>query len=304
VPVDPQPIYRGRFAPSPTGPLHLGSLIAALASYLDARHHKGIWLVRMEDLDPPREEPGAAQLILESLQFHGLHWDEDVLFQSQRQAAYAAALAKLAAQGLLFDCDCSRAQLAADGACRGSCRERQPSLSQPTATRVAIPPGCEIRFADAIQGRVHSALGIEAGDFVVKRKDGLDAYQLAVVVDDAWQGITHVVRGSDLLNSSARQIFLQQVLNYPTPAYSHIPVITDARGQKLSKQSHAPALANSAAAGNLRAALRFLCQPNPPGHLRETARILDFAISNWRAGRIPALLTRDASACALPSGSA
>jgi glutamyl-Q tRNA(Asp) synthetase len=290
------PPYRGRFAPSPTGPLHLGSLIAALASYLDAHHNNGTWLVRMEDLDPPREEAGAARRIIASLENHGLRWDEDIVFQGQRGVAYAAALDELASRGYLFSCDCSRQLLGPDGACRGNCRNRQGQLSTPVAIRAAPSPDCRIRFRDQIQGDVYSGPGIEVPDFVVRRKDGLFAYQLAVVVDDAWQGITHIVRGSDLLDSTARQIFLQQALGFYTPLYSHIPVITDRRGQKFSKQNHAPALDDHHAPANLRAALRFLRQIEPPTTLRTCGQILAFATGNWKAGLIPAALAITATA--------
>tara|TARA_R110001599_G_scaffold353714_1_gene595769 strand:+ start:21762 stop:22655 length:894 start_codon:yes stop_codon:yes gene_type:complete len=285
------PPYRGRFAPSPTGPLHLGSLIAALASYLDARHREGAWLIRMEDLDPPREEPGAARQILDSLQHHGLYSDNSVLFQSQRGPAYAATLKALQESGHLFNCDCTRQTLGPDGACRGNCRQRQHQLNTPTATRVKVPRSCHIRFEDQTQGVQEAALGSEIPDFIVKRKDGLDAYQLAVVVDDAWQGITHIVRGSDLMDSTPRQIFLQQLLGHSTPVYSHIPVITDASGQKFSKQNHAPALDNSDAPANLRAALRFLQQDEPPLERRATAQILDFATQRWAPAKIPGVLS-------------
>jgi len=289
--VDNRPPYRGRFAPSPTGPLHLGSLIAALASYLDARHHGGTWLVRMEDLDPPREEPGAARRILASLEQHGLHWDGEVLYQSQRSAAYAEALNRLAEAGHLFRCRCSRRLLGPDGACRGNCRERGQRLEGPTAIRVAVPRDCRIQFTDRIQGLQDTDLGAELPDFVVRRKDGFDAYQLAVVVDDAWQGITDVVRGSDLLESTARQVFLQHLLGYPTPGYCHLPVLTDQRGQKLSKQNHAPPLADVAAPANLRNALAFLRQPAPPAELQTATGILKFASRHWAPGRIPAVLS-------------
>jgi glutamyl-Q tRNA(Asp) synthetase len=285
------PPYRGRFAPSPTGPLHLGSLIAAVASYLDARRHKGAWLIRMEDLDPPREEHGAAQRILDSLQQHGLHCDEEVIFQSQRGLAYAAALQALQTCGYLFSCDCTRRTLGPNSACRGQCRQRQSQLNGPTATRVTVPRECRTCFTDQVQGPQETPLGSQIPDFIVKRKDGLDAYQLAVVVDDAWQGITHIVRGSDLMDSTPRQIFLQQLLGYPTPIYSHIPVITDASGQKFSKQNHAPALKDEDAAANLRAALRFLRQDEPPTALRDTAQILDFAIRHWSLTKVPRLLS-------------
>jgi glutamyl-Q tRNA(Asp) synthetase len=287
---DAGPPYRGRFAPSPTGPLHLGSLIAALASFLDARHHHGTWLVRMEDLDPPREEPGAAAQILHSLQCHGLHWDEDVLWQSTRADAYSEALLRLSAADHLFKCNCSRQMLGPHGSCRGHCRQHPEAVTSPSATRVAVPRECRIRFTDQLQGEQDVALGEELADFVVKRKDGLDAYQLAVVVDDASQQVNHVVRGSDLLDSTARQIFVQQLLAHPTPKYCHLPVITNERGQKLSKQNHAPALVDEQAAGNLRAALRFLRQSEPPGELEAVPDILAFACRHWAPQTIPRTL--------------
>lgn len=287
---DPNAQYRGRFAPSPTGPLHLGSLIAALASYLDARSSDGTWLVRMEDLDPPREEPGAAQRILLSLQRHGLHWDEAVMWQSQRAPAYTAALDELAAGGHLFCCDCTRAMLGPEGACRGRCKPRQKALTSPCATRVSVPEDCRIRFTDQLQGRQQTLLGQQLPDFVVKRKDGMDAYQLAVVVDDAEQALTHVVRGSDLLDSTPRQIFLQHILGYHSPHYCHLPVITNSQGQKLSKQNHAPALDDDLASANLRSALRFLRQSEPPMQLTTAEQILAFAIGQWSPQRIPATL--------------
>lgn len=285
---DKDPPYRGRFAPSPTGPLHLGSLIAALASYLDARSSGGVWLVRMEDLDPPREEPGAAASILQSLERHGLRWDEDILWQSKRGTAYSRALQQLAAGNHLFYCDCSRVRLGPNGTCSGDCRHRQARLKAPRASRVAVGSDCRIRFTDRVQGRQDMALGLELSDFVVKRKDELYAYQLAVVVDDAWQGITQVVRGHDLLDSTPRQIFLQQLLDYSTPGYCHLPVITNNDGQKFSKQNHAPALDDDRAPANLRTALHFLQQNAPPAALTGVEDILAFAIREWNIQKIPA----------------
>jgi len=282
--------YRGRFAPSPTGPLHLGSLIAALASWLDARHCGGTWLVRMEDLDPPREEPGAARRILDSLQRHGLSWDGDVMWQGARGAAYAEALETLAAGGHLFRCDCTRQMLGPGGACAGHCRDRQAEIASPWAMRVAVPADCRIEFRDRLQGLQVSALGRELPDFVVRRKDGLDAYQLAVVVDDTKQGITDVVRGSDLLDSTPRQIFLQQLLGLGAPRYCHLPVITNSQGQKLSKQNRAPALDDGRPADNLRRALHFLQQEAPPAQLRDVGDLLAFAARHWDLRRVPATL--------------
>jgi len=286
---DPASHYRGRFAPSPTGPLHLGSLIAAVASYLDARSAQGTWLVRMEDLDPPREEPGAADRILAGLRTHGLHWDGEVLWQSGRHAAYADALQDLEAQGMLFRCDCSRTLLGPNGCCGGRCAPRQDSLDPQSAIRVHVAAGARIHFEDRLQGSIEEDLGEALPDFILQRRDGLYAYQLAVVVDDAFQGITHVVRGCDLLDSTPRQIYLQQRLGYPQPAYLHLPLITDAAGHKLSKQNRAPALRATEAPQNLRRALAFLRQPEPPAELTDCAAILAFATGRWAPGMLPAV---------------
>jgi len=279
--------YRGRFAPSPTGPLHLGSLIAALASFLDARHHRGAWLVRMEDLDPPREEAGAAVGILRSLERHGLHWDEAVLYQSTRAEAYTRALAQMQAAGFLFACDCTRTTLELGAGCQGDCRARQQQISAASAIRASVPPDCRVDFTDLLQGPQLVPLGTSLPDFNVRRKDGLFAYQLAVVVDDAAQGITHILRGSDLLDSTARQIFLQQCLDLPTPVYCHLPVITDSAGRKFSKQNLAPPLDDTLALPNLRRALRFLHQPQPPVALTQVEDLLDWAAAHWALARVP-----------------
>ena len=281
--------YRGRFAPSPTGPLHLGSLIAAVASYLDARKHNGSWLVRIDDLDPPREVPGAADSIINSLHQHGLHWDEKVLWQSQRGPAYQRALEQLSCS--TFQCDCSRGELGQNGDCQRGCQSRQQALSTPCATRITVPESVSIQFTDQLQGQQKIALGQSAANFLIHRKDGLYAYQLAVVVDDAHQGITHIVRGSDLLDTTARQLFLQRALGCPTPAYCHVPVITNTQGQKFSKQNHAPALDADTAALNLRAALDFLHQPAPPTGCCEPDSLLAFAIQHWSPKLIPAVMS-------------
>lgn len=280
--------YRGRFAPSPTGPLHLGSLIAALASYLDARARGGIWLVRMEDLDPPREQPGAADDILRSLEAHGLHWDETVMWQSQRHDCYRDALAVLQRQGQLFRCDCTRARLGPGGACNGHCQPRQSSVTEAHALRVVVAPETRIQLQDQLLGPINEPLGELLPDFTLRRKDGLFAYQLAVVVDDAEQAISHIVRGSDLLDSTARQIYLQQLLDYKQPAYCHLPVITNELGQKFSKQNHAPALAQTEATVNLRRALQFLHQAPPPAEADAIDEILEFATEQWSLEAIPA----------------
>jgi glutamyl-Q tRNA(Asp) synthetase len=241
----------------------------------------------MEDLDPPREQPGAATSILRSLQCHGLHWDEGVLYQSSRKPAYDNALAQLASIGHLFHCDCTRAAMGSDGICRSDCRNRQAEIAAPFAIRTTVPSRYRIQFTDHLQGQQDRALGESLPDFVVRRKDGLDAYQLAVVVDDAEQAITHVLRGSDLLDSTPRQIFLQHQLSYPTPWYCHLPVITTSLGQKFSKQNQAPALDDDKAAENLRYALRFLQQQEPPPHLRSAAQVLAFATTHWALQLVP-----------------
>ena len=280
--------YIGRFAPSPTGPLHFGSLLGALASYLDARAHAGLWLVRIEDIDPPREVDGAADAILDCLRAHGLQWDGEVSYQSERSAAYRAALDGLLAEGRAFYCTCSRTELAQHGGIyAGRCRACRRRPAAPHAVRLRVDTGV-IEFIDRIQGRMAQDLALEVGDFVLLRKEGLPAYQLAVTVDDAAQGVTHVVRGSDLLDSTARQIFLQQSLGFSTPRYAHIPVIANAAGQKLSKQTFAPALDNAAALQNLLAALDFLGQPPPDDtHRRSLATVLTWAIAHWQLERVP-----------------
>jgi glutamyl-Q tRNA(Asp) synthetase len=276
----------------------MGSLIGALASYLDTRSRHGQWLVRMEDLDPPREIAGAAQSILDCLQAHGLQWDNDVLWQSQRYPAYQQALDQMLAKDKAFYCSCSRAKLSShSGIYNGHCRGCLTAPLQSHAIRVQVP-GQVVRFDDAIQGRFEQQLENEVGDFVILRKDKLFAYQLAVVVDDAFQGITDVVRGSDLLNSTPRQIYLQQQLGLPTPRYAHFPVIHNVEGQKLSKQTFASAIKPDQAAQNLLYALRFLQQSAPP-HRRHPQGILEHAINNWQPQAIPAYMAM----VELPDGS-
>ncbi len=243
--------------------------------------------MRMEDLDPPREEPGAARNILQSLLDHGLQWDEEVLWQSQRNKAYQDALHQLHEQEQLFRGDCTRAMLGSGGACGGRCWPRQAEVGEPHALRVSVPVDTTIDFQDRLQGPKQECLGKELPDFVLHRKDGLYAYQLAVVVDDAFQKITHVVRGSDLLDSTGRQIYLQQQLQLPRLQYCHIPVITNEKGQKFSKQNHAPALRAAEATTNLRQALAFLQQAPPPTALDRCSDILQFATSHWSADALP-----------------
>lgn len=279
--------YRGRFAPSPTGPLHQGSLVAAVASFLDARHHGGTWLVRMENIDPPREPAGAAEAILHSLQQHGLHWDEDVLWQGDRASAYDEALAGLQHHGHLFLCACTRRAMGPSGSCAGRCRERQEALEPPLASRVKVASTTDITFEDLWQGAQHWPLGQSIQDFPVLRKDGLYAYQLAVVVDDAAQGINHVIRGSDLLDSTPRQIYLQTLLGLPTPVYGHFPIMLNRDGYKLSKQTKAPPIKDDQPLENLLLALAFLRQEAPPAELETPAEILAFAAANWSRARLP-----------------
>ena len=306
------PNYRGRFAPSPTGPLHFGSLVAAIGSYLEAKHHQGKWLVRIEDLDTPRTVKGAANEILGTLETYGLHWDEDIIYQSQHTAAYDAAFHRLKEAGAVYPCCCTRKEIA-DSALHGidgqiypgTCRNGIPAGREGRAWRVRtnISPsvraelveaslpfdklranGLIIEFNDALQGHITQHLENEIGDFVLKRADGLFAYQLAVVVDDAAQGITHVVRGADLLYSTPRQIYLQRLLGLNPPAYMHLPVVVNAQGEKLSKQTLAQPVRKINAASILFDALVFLRQ-QPPAELRlgTIEEILAWGIANWQA---------------------
>jgi glutamyl-Q tRNA(Asp) synthetase len=286
--------YVGRFAPSPTGPLHAGSLVAAVASFLDARAAGGRWLVRMEDLDRPRCEPGAADTILRQLEAYGLTWDGTVLYQSRRDDAYAAALDALRGEGAAFACTCSRSQLAqaprnAEGEIvyPGTCRLHAPPRTAAHAWRVRVE-AAGTHFNDRIHGALQQDLAHEVGDFIVKRADGLFAYQLAVVVDDAFQGVSHVVRGADLLWNTPRQIYLQTLLALPTPAYAHVPLVTNAGGQKLSKQTLAPALPERGRGALLAQALAALGHP-PPVELAgaEPAELLAWASAHWQIENVP-----------------
>lgn len=253
--------YRGRFAPSPTGQLHFGSLVAAVGSWLCARHAGGQWLLRMEDIDPPREVPGSAAGILAALPRFGLRADGPVLFQSQRIAAYDAAFEQLRAAGQVFPCWCSRSGLAGHGEMHrdGRC-VAPPNRVRAPAWRVRVPD-VEVTFEDALQGPQRQNLREQAGDFVLRRVEGLYSYQLACVVDDAFQGITEVVRGHDLLDSTARQIWLQRCLGLPTPAYRHLPLALDAQGRKLSKSGGALAMDPADPLPALRRVLAFLRLP-------------------------------------------
>ncbi len=281
--------YIGRYAPSPTGPLHFGSLVAAVGSYLDARAEGGRWLLRMEDLDPPREMPGAADGILRSLERLGFQWDGEVLYQSRRQEAYAAATAELLRSGAAFPCACSRREIADSGLhglegpiYPGTCRQGLSAGREARALRVRVPDR-DMGFDDAAQGSLSQNLARDIGDFIVRRSDGCHAYQLAVVVDDAFQGVTDVVRGADLLLSTPRQLWLQELLGLSRLRYLHLPVALNAAGEKLSKQTHARPLDGQAPGPLLWQALAFLRQ-GPPEALRTASidEVWPWAMSHWR----------------------
>ncbi|HFC8549720.1 TPA: tRNA glutamyl-Q(34) synthetase GluQRS [Neisseria lactamica] len=288
-------MYTGRFAPSPTGLLHIGSLLTAVASYADARSNGGKWLVRMEDLDPPREMPGAASHILHTLEAFGFEWDGEVAYQSRRYALYEETLCRLKTAGLVYPCHCSRkdwqaaAVHGADGfVYNGRCRNPQqlPALQgkQP-AWRIRVPDR-DIGFSDGIVGGYAQNLARDIGDFVLLRADGYWAYQLAVVADDAEQGVTHIVRGQDLLVSTPRQIYLQQCLGVPTPQYAHLPLLTNAQGQKWSKQTLAPALDLNRREQLLRQVFHYLKLPDAPETDRP-AELLDWAVAHWDMDKVP-----------------
>lgn len=278
--------YVGRFAPSPSGPLHLGSLVAAVASYCDARAHDGRWLLRMEDIDQPRCVPGADRQIINTLSRFGFAIDGPVMYQSHpdRQAAYANALSLLKSQHLLFYCTCSRKQLRGMPVYPGTCRQRQTPPSAEHSVRVLVP-NREYAINDRIQGRFCQQLVRDCGDFIVFRKNGYFAYQLAVVVDDADQGVTDVVRGIDILDSSPRQVFLQHTLELSSPRYAHIPVIVDAAGHKLSKQTFARPITNEEPVPALRTALTFLGH-QPPANINSLKQLWRWAIANWDIHKI------------------
>lgn len=280
------PRYRGRFAPSPTGPLHLGSLMAALGSWLIARHQGGEWLVRVEDLDPPREPAGMADHQLRTLAAFGLRPDAPPVRQGQRHALYQAALDSLLGQGLAFECRCSRADLQATAGIHRQC-VRSPSGRRP-AVRLRVPAGVT-GFDDAIRGRYGQDLARDVGDFVLLRADGFWAYQLAVVVDDARQGITEVVRGADLLDSTPRQLFLQRALGLPSPRHAHLPVLRRANGEKLGKSLGSTPVDADDPLPALRAAFGFLGQdPRALGAGGDMEQALSRALAAFDPGRIPA----------------
>lgn len=288
--------YRGRFAPSPTGDLHMGSLVAAVASFLEARVRDGEWLLRIEDIDPPREVPGSADRILRALEKFGFEWDGEVLYQSTRDHAYAAAVETLRQKHQAFDCACSRNDVAEHArhvgtegpVYPGTCRDGLGG-GAPRSIRVRAPSS-EICFNDLLQGRVCQHVGKDIGDFVVRRADNCYAYQLAVVVDDAWQGITDVVRGVDLLLSTPRQVWLQQLLDVPAPNYLHIPLLLDEHGRKLSKQTRSAPVDPENPAGGLFRALCLLQQSAPAElSVASTDEIWQWAVKHWQPQRLHGL---------------
>jgi glutamyl-Q tRNA(Asp) synthetase len=292
--------YIGRFAPSPTGPLHFGSLVAAVASYCDAKANRGKWLVRMEDLDKPREIKGAADEILRTLTTFGFEWDKKIVYQSQRADFYENGLQTLKNRSVVYPCTCSRKEIADSAIASGiegviypkTCLKYAFKPNAHAAIR-AITLDQNIAFMDEIQGEISQNLACDVGDFILKRADGLFAYQLAVVVDDAAQGITHVVRGADLLNSTPRQIYLQQLLGFTTPHYAHVPVASNLAGEKLSKQTLAQPISTQPSAQLIFDALSFLGQ-NPPAEFKNDRfksatldEIWRWAIANWYIANVP-----------------
>jgi glutamyl-Q tRNA(Asp) synthetase len=289
----------GRFAPSPTGDLHFGSLLAAVASLLQARTRGGEWLLRVDDIDPPREVPGSADRIISDLRRFGMRPDGAVLYQSRRTPAYLTARDKLLECGLAFWCGCSRSELPGSGVYPGTCRAGLPPGKTPRAVRLRVDPEA-VFFEDAIQGPIRENLRETVGDFVIWRADDLPAYQLAVVVDDAFQGVSEVVRGADLLDSTVRQVYLQGCLGLPTPAYAHHPVAVDEDGRKLSKRFRSDPVAALAPAQALRAALSFLGQ-DCPGELCLEAT-WDWALANWNLSLVPQRLQHRLHSFAVGAG--
>lgn len=290
------PRYIGRFAPTPSGPLHFGSLVTALGSYLDARAHRGRWLLRIEDVDRPRVVPGSADRILLSLERFGLHWDGPVLYQSQRLNAYEASLKLLADQGLIYACDCSRRKLIEQGVTRGplgliypgSCRNRELDFAG-HSLRLRIE-ATDTDFEDRHCGRRSMNLAREVGDVVLRRIDGIHAYHLAVVVDDAFQGVNEIVRGADLLEVSFVHRHLASLLDLPLPRYLHLPLVYAEPGKKLSKQTGARPLDDDRPSEQLFQALAFLGQ-QPPADLQraEPGDILAWGVAHWQPERLPAV---------------
>jgi len=284
--------YVGRFAPSPTGELHFGSLISAVASFLQAKSADGEWLIRVEDIDPPREVPGSARRILQELRLFGMQSARPILYQSERTEAYHQARDRLVESGQAFWCGCSRAELAGSGRYPGTCRNGIPKGKLPRSIRIRVDDRM-VSFTDRLQGKMEENLQETVGDFVIQRADGLPAYQLAVVVDDAYQGVTEVVRGIDLLGSTARQIHLQHCLDLPIPVYAHHPIALGDDGRKLSKRYGSDPITALPHASALEMALRFLGQPCPSGLSQENLWL--WAMENWKLSNIPAASRYNAS---------
>ena len=274
----------GRFAPSPTGDLHFGSLVAAVASYLNSRSRGGQWLVRVDDIDPPREVAGSADRIILALQRFGLRSDQPVLFQSQRREQHRATVEELLNSGLAFPCGCSRKDLPPSGIYPGTCRDGIPGGKTARAVRLRVSSQ-PVRFDDLIQGPISENLEATTGDFIIWRADDLPAYQLAVVVDDAFQGVTEVVRGHDLLGSTARQVHVARSLELPLPAYAHHPVVTTADQQKLSKRLQSDPISSFSRPKTLYSALRFLGQECPEGLSLD--ELWGWALDNWDLSMVP-----------------
>lgn len=283
----PAKTYRGRFAPSPSGELHFGSLVTALASYLDAKSNNGLWLVRVEDIDPPREKAGASESILSTLETYGLHWDQDVLYQSQQSQYYQDILSQLAKNSQSYACQCSRAQIKAlGGIYQRQCRHLSLPLTNNAIRVINQQPISD--FNDLIQGKVTVDKELAGEDFIVKRKDGLFAYQLAVVADDIYQNISHVIRGCDLIEPTVRQLSFYQILTEQAPLFGHVPLAVTEQGYKLSKQNNALALDNSQPIPSIIAALTFLGLPIQPEHRDATIEeLIHWAVKNWSLSQVP-----------------
>ncbi|MDH2913375.1 tRNA glutamyl-Q(34) synthetase GluQRS [Kosakonia sp. HypNH10] len=289
----PESHYIGRFAPSPSGELHFGSLIAALGSYLQARAQHGIWRVRIEDIDPPREVPGAAETILHQLEHYGLHWDGEVLWQSRRHEAYREVLARLHREGLSYFCTCTRARIqSVGGFYDGHCRTLNHGPENAAVRLLQRQPVLE--FTDRLRGRIVAEEKLAREDFIIHRRDGLFAYNLAVVVDDHFQGVTEIVRGADLIVPTVRHISLYQQLGWPTPEYVHLPLALNEQGDKLSKQNHAPALPEGDPRPVLIRALQFMNQDvTKEWQDLSLEALLEKAVANWSLSRVP--VTGDAN---------
>ncbi|MDV7104445.1 tRNA glutamyl-Q(34) synthetase GluQRS [Vibrio sp. TH_r3] len=280
--------YIGRFAPSPSGPLHFGSLVAALGSYFQAKSNQGTWLVRMEDLDPPREVAGAASLILRSLEAYHLYWDGEVIYQSQRHEIYQAYIDKWLNNDQAYFCECSRKQIKAQGGFyMGTCRDKQLTSSMNNAIRLRVNQPV-YHFDDIRQKRITIPQALANEDFIIKRRDGLFAYNLAVVIDDIQQHVTEVVRGADLIEPTGRQISLYQLLNVPPVSYLHLPLATDPLGNKLSKQNHAKAIDLQYPKATLIKAMQFLGFSLPQEvQAANLDEILAWGCTNWSINELP-----------------